>query len=68
MTSSNSASLESAGASALNNSEVGKLTSEVIMNRPKDPISMDAPFISGGFDIQIKPISSRAARTISVKP
>ncbi|MWP35742.1 conjugal transfer protein TraN, partial [Escherichia coli] len=39
VTSSNSASLESAGASALNNSEVGKLTSEVIMNRPKDPIS-----------------------------
>lgn len=54
VTSSNSASLESAGASALNNSEVGKLTSEVIMNRPKDPISMDAPFISGGFDIQDK--------------
>lgn len=54
VTSSNSASLESAGASALNNSEVGKLTSEVIMNRPKDPISMDAPFISGGFDVQDK--------------
>ncbi|WHG71790.1 type-F conjugative transfer system mating-pair stabilization protein TraN (plasmid) [Escherichia coli] len=54
VTSSNSASLESAYASALNNSEVGKLTSEVIMNRPKDPISMDAPFISGGFDVQDK--------------
>ncbi|EFU2612528.1 type-F conjugative transfer system mating-pair stabilization protein TraN [Escherichia coli] len=54
VTSSNSASLESAGASALNTSEVGKLTSEVIMNRPKDPISMDAPFISGGFDVQDK--------------
>ncbi|EJC2639338.1 type-F conjugative transfer system mating-pair stabilization protein TraN [Escherichia coli] len=54
VTSSNSASLESAGTSALNNSEVGKLTSEVIMNRPKDPISMDAPFISGGFDVQDK--------------
>ncbi|EIH9895595.1 type-F conjugative transfer system mating-pair stabilization protein TraN [Escherichia coli] len=54
VTSSNSASLESAGASALNNSEVGKLTSEVIMNRSKDPISMDAPFISGGFDVQDK--------------
>ncbi|HHC4767461.1 TPA: type-F conjugative transfer system mating-pair stabilization protein TraN [Escherichia albertii] len=54
VTSSNSASLGSAGASALNNSEVGKLMSEVIMNRPKDPISMDAPFISGGFDIQDK--------------
>ena len=54
VTSSNSASLESSGASALNNSEVGKLTSEVIMNRPKDPISMDAPFISGGFDVQDK--------------
>ncbi|HCS5607682.1 TPA: type-F conjugative transfer system mating-pair stabilization protein TraN [Escherichia coli] len=54
VTSSNTASLESAGASALNNSEVGKLTSEVIMNRPKDPISMDAPFISGGFDVQDK--------------
>lgn len=54
VTSSNTASLKSAGASALNNSEVGKLTSEVIMNRPKDPISMDAPFISGGFDVQDK--------------
>ncbi len=54
VTSSSSASLESAGASALNNSEVGKLTSEVIMNRPKDPISVDAPFISGGFDVQDK--------------
>ncbi|WP_097456822.1 type-F conjugative transfer system mating-pair stabilization protein TraN [Escherichia coli] len=54
VTSSNSASLESAGASALNTSEVGKLTSEVIMNRPQDPISMDAPFISGGFDVQDK--------------
>ncbi|EBF1559781.1 conjugal transfer protein TraN, partial [Salmonella enterica] len=47
-------SLESAGAGALNTSDVGKLTSEVIMNRPKDPISMDAPFISGGFEIQDK--------------
>ncbi|PAX78580.1 type-F conjugative transfer system mating-pair stabilization protein TraN [Citrobacter sp. TSA-1] len=54
VTSSGSASLESAGAGALNSSEVGKLTSEVIMNRPKDPISMDAPFLSGGFDIQDK--------------
>lgn len=54
VTSSSSASLESAGASALNNSDVGKLTSDVIMNRPKDPISLDAPFISGGFDIQDK--------------
>ncbi|HFE4537107.1 TPA: type-F conjugative transfer system mating-pair stabilization protein TraN [Escherichia coli] len=54
VTSSGSASLENAGAGALNNSEVGKLTSEVIMNRPKDPISMDAPFLSGGFDIQDK--------------
>ncbi|HFG9820675.1 TPA: type-F conjugative transfer system mating-pair stabilization protein TraN [Salmonella enterica subsp. enterica serovar Frintrop] len=47
-------SLENAGAGALNTSDVGKLTSEVIMNRPKDPISMDAPFISGGFEIQDK--------------
>lgn len=54
VTSSGAASLESAGAGALNSSEVGKLTSEVIMNRPKDPISMDAPFLSGGFDIQDK--------------
>lgn len=54
VTSSGSASLESAGAGALNSSGVGKLTSEVIMNRPKDPISMDAPFLSGGFDIQDK--------------
>lgn len=47
-------SLESTGASELLTSDVGKLTSEVIMNRPDDPISMDAPFISGGFDIQDK--------------
>lgn len=54
VTSSDIAGLESAGASALNDSEVGKLTSEVIMNRPNDSISMDAPFISTGFDVQDK--------------
>lgn len=54
VTSSGSAGLESAGAGQLNTSEVGKVTTEVIMNRPKDPISMDAPFVSGGFDIQDK--------------
>lgn len=47
-------SLENTGASELLTSDVGKLTSEVIMNRPDDPVSMDAPFISGGFDIQNK--------------
>ena len=47
-------SLESTGAGELINSDVGQLTSEVIMNRPKDPVSMDAPFISNGFEIQDK--------------
>lgn len=47
-------SLESAGAGELLTSDVGQLTSEVIMNRPDDPISMDAPFISNGFEIQDK--------------
>ena len=47
-------SLDSTGAGELINSDVGQLTSEVIMNRPKDPVSMDAPFISNGFEIQDK--------------
>ncbi|EDH7685226.1 conjugal transfer protein TraN [Salmonella enterica subsp. enterica serovar Typhimurium] len=47
-------SLENAGSGELLTSDVGKLTSDVIMNRPDDPISMDAPFISNGFEIQDK--------------
>lgn len=54
VTASGSGGLEHVGAGQLNTSEVGKVTTEVIMNRPKDPISMDAPFVSGGFDIQDK--------------
>jgi len=54
VTASGSGGLENVGAGQLNTSEVGKVTTEVIMNRPKDPISMDAPFVSGGFDIQDK--------------
>lgn len=53
-TATGSGGLESAGATALNTSDVGKITSEVIMNKPKDPISLDAPFVSTGFDIQDK--------------
>jgi conjugal transfer mating pair stabilization protein TraN len=54
VTASGSGGLENVGAGQLNSSDVGKVTTEVIMNRPKDPISMEAPFVSGGFDIQDK--------------
>ncbi|UCQ29570.1 conjugal transfer protein TraN (plasmid) [Edwardsiella tarda] len=53
-TATGSGGLEGAGAAALTTSEVGKLTSEVMMNRPDDPLSLEAPFISGGFEIQDK--------------
>lgn len=44
--------LENAGNSEMHNGEAGKTIMEVIKNRPKDPISPDAPFISGSLDIE----------------
>lgn len=46
--------LENAGNSEMHNGEAGKTIMDVIKNRPKDPISPDAPFISGSLDVEDK--------------
>lgn len=46
--------LENAGNSEMHNGEAGKTIMDVINNRPKDPISPDAPFISGSLDVEDK--------------
>ncbi|KGT87924.1 conjugal transfer protein TraN [Erwinia typographi] len=44
--------LENAGNSEMHNGEAGKTIMDVINNRPSDPISTDAPFISGSLDVE----------------
>lgn len=53
-TSMSNADILNAGNHALNNSEVGKVAQESLLNRPDDKISLDAPFIDNGFQIQDK--------------
>lgn len=47
-----STNLDTQGNQALATSEAGKAITDSILNNPKDPISMDAPFISAGTDAQ----------------
>ncbi|MBX9485945.1 type-F conjugative transfer system mating-pair stabilization protein TraN [Yersinia enterocolitica] len=53
-TSMSNADILNAGNKALNTSEVGKVAQESLLNRPDDQISLDAPFIDNGFQIQDK--------------
>lgn len=53
-TSMSNADILNAGNNALNTSEVGKVAQESLLNRPDDKISLDAPFIDNGFQIQDK--------------
>lgn len=46
--------LDSQGSQALVNSDAGKAITESILNNPKEPLSMDAPFISVGTEAQEK--------------
>ncbi|WP_058914200.1 type-F conjugative transfer system mating-pair stabilization protein TraN [Entomohabitans teleogrylli] len=50
-TATGSAALENAGAGAMNTTEVGKVVTDVVRNRPTDEISLDAPFISNGLAV-----------------
>lgn len=47
-----STNLDTQGNQALATSEAGKAIIDSILNNPKDPISMDAPFISAGSEAQ----------------
>lgn len=49
-----STNLDSQGSQALVNSDAGKAITESILNNPKEPLSMDAPFISVGTEAQEK--------------
>ncbi|BET65006.1 type-F conjugative transfer system mating-pair stabilization protein TraN [Yersinia pseudotuberculosis] len=53
-TSMSNANILNAGNHALNTSEVGKVAQESLLNRPSDQLSLDAPFIDNGFQIQDK--------------
>lgn len=44
--------MDNDGNKELLESEAGKTITESILNNPKEPISVDAPFISAGFDAQ----------------
>lgn len=49
-----STNLDNQGSQALVNSDVGKAITESILNNPKEPLSMDAPFIAVGTEAQEK--------------
>jgi len=51
-TATSNTALDSNGTAAMNSSEAGKTIQDVIKNRPSDPISTDAPFISGSLDVE----------------
>ncbi|WP_277972919.1 type-F conjugative transfer system mating-pair stabilization protein TraN [Pantoea agglomerans] len=51
-TATSNTALDSNGTTEMNSSEAGKTIQEVIKNRPSDPISTDAPFISGSLDVE----------------
>ncbi|KAB0545788.1 conjugal transfer protein TraN [Pantoea stewartii] len=51
-TATSNTALDSSGTTEMNSSEAGKTIQDVIKNRPSDPISTDAPFISGSLDVE----------------
>lgn len=54
VTSGGSGGLEYAGSQALHDNVAGKVTTDIIKNKPQDDIDLEAPFIAGGIDMRDK--------------
>lgn len=54
VTSGGSGGLEQAGSQSLHNNDAGKLTMDVLKNKPEDKLDLDAPFIKSGLDMRDK--------------
>ncbi len=66
-TATSNTALDSSGTTEMNSSEAGKTIQDVIKNRPSDPISTDAPFISGSLDVEDQAETITQEQTPSVR-
>ncbi|HHE8321661.1 TPA: conjugal transfer protein TraN, partial [Providencia rettgeri] len=64
VTSGAASGLENAGMKAMNDTEAGQTTMEVMKNRPPDKLDLDAPFLKAGIDMREKAESESGKITV----
>lgn len=64
VTSGAASGLENAGIKAMNDTEAGQTTMEVMKNRPPDKLDLDAPFLKAGIDMREKAESESGQITV----
>ncbi|HHQ2585726.1 TPA: type-F conjugative transfer system mating-pair stabilization protein TraN [Providencia rettgeri] len=64
VTSGAASGLENAGVKAMNDTDAGQTTMEVIKNRPPDKLDLDAPFLKAGIDMREKAESESGQITV----
>ncbi|EJF7711628.1 conjugal transfer protein TraN [Providencia rettgeri] len=64
VTSGAASGLENAGMKAMNETEAGQTTMEVMKNRPPDKLDLDAPFLKAGIDMREKAESESGQITV----
>ncbi|EMB3084544.1 conjugal transfer protein TraN [Providencia rettgeri] len=64
VTSGAASGLENAGMKAMNDTDAGQTTMEVMKNRPPDKLDLDAPFLKAGIDMREKAESESGQITV----
>ncbi len=64
VTSGAASGLENAGVKAMNDTDAGQTTMEVMKNRPPDKLDLDAPFLKAGIDMREKAGSESGQITV----
>lgn len=64
VTSGAASGLENAGMKAMNDTDAGQATMEVMKNRPPDKLDLDAPFLKAGIDMREKAESESGQITV----
>ncbi|ROR47786.1 UNVERIFIED_ORG: conjugal transfer mating pair stabilization protein TraN [Providencia alcalifaciens] len=64
VTSGAASGLENAGVKAMNDTDAGQATMEVMKNRPPDKLDLDAPFLKAGIDMREKAESESGQITV----
>lgn len=64
VTSGAASELENAGVKAMNDTDAGQATMEVMKNRPPDKLDLDAPFLKAGIDMREKAESESGQITV----
>ncbi|HHR5913968.1 TPA: conjugal transfer protein TraN [Providencia alcalifaciens] len=64
VTSGAASGLENAGVKAMNDTDAGQATMEIMKNRPPDKLDLDAPFLKAGIDIRDKAESESGQITV----